>query len=596
MSVRVAVRARPLNAQETEQGSTCFLRMHESVVEALPLNDYSTNYQFAYDHAYWSLGSEEGTTSEFATQEKVFDDLGILVLDHTFTGYNSCIFAYGQTGSGKTYCMMGTPTDEGLIPRIAQKIFGYADSIRQQNTKVAIEVSYLEIYCEKVRCLLDPQVGHYDGTKTLKVREHPITGPYVDGLARFVVNCKEEFLKLMGDGNSVRTTASTNMNAHSSRSHAIFTVTVTQKTTQDRVTTTKISKMNLVDLAGSERAEKTNATGKRLTEGSNINKSLSVLGNVIRALTEEGSDDKRFVPYRDSTLTWILRDNLGGNSQTVMLATVSPASAQYEETMSTLRYAERAKRIVNKAVINESNDNAVIAALQTEIEKLRQQLVQSGAGSPDGQRLADELLVSEQAMKLASQTYEEKLKESARVMAEREEHMAHLKQVIEQKDREISDLSEKLGQMNETLLKQERELQTMREGATPTTEANLRQEIEKLHKQLVLSELEHNEQISALETKGQPGAQATLAAQQADSIVVEPCATPPTQGAPLVAADSIVVEPRRTANSKKPTTEADENMSPTGDGANNKFDLSKVPTALGRPHPNLPKPTTATAS
>ena len=117
------------------------------------------------------LGSEEGTTSEFATQEKVFDDLGILVLDHTFTGYNSCIFAYGQTGSGKTYCMMGTPTDEGLIPRIAQKIFGYADSIRQQNTKVAIEVSYLEIYCEKVRCLLDPQVGHYDGTKTLKVRE-----------------------------------------------------------------------------------------------------------------------------------------------------------------------------------------------------------------------------------------------------------------------------------------------------------------------------------------------------------------------------------------------------------------------------------------
>jgi len=206
-----------------------------------------------------------------------------------------------------------------------------------------VEVSFMEIYNEKVRDLL------VANKTSLKVREHSILGPYVDGLSLLAVKSAEDVATLMAEGNKSRTIAATNMNSESSRSHAVFTIVLTQTMTDagSGVTGEKVSKLSLVDLAGSERATKTGAVGERLKEGSNINKSLTTLGLVISKLAEgsasstNSKDSKTFIPYRDSVLTWLLKDNLGGNSRTIMIATVSPSADNYEETLSTLRYADR---------------------------------------------------------------------------------------------------------------------------------------------------------------------------------------------------------------------------------------------------------------
>ncbi|XP_008276559.1 kinesin-like protein KIF16B isoform X3 [Stegastes partitus] len=387
-SVRVAVRVRPMNRREKDLTAKCIIKMEgtKTSITNLKLPDgiagevtRDRTKTFTYDFSY---DSTDCKSSAFVSQEKVFKDLGSDVLKAAFEGYNACVFAYGQTGSGKSYTMMGTPGDAGLIPRICEGLFSrISDTTRWDEASFRTEVSYLEIYNERVRDLLRRKSTQ---TYNLRVREHPKDGPYVEDLSKHLVQNYSDVEELMEAGNINRTTASTGMNDVSSRSHAIFTINFTQAKFDAEMPSETVSKIHLVDLAGSERADATGATGVRLKEGGNINKSLVTLGNVISALADMTQDGVNtnlkkksvFVPYRDSVLTWLLKDSLGGNSKTIMIATVSPADVNYGETLSTLRYANRAKNIINKPTINEDANVRLIRELRAEIARLKALLVQ----------------------------------------------------------------------------------------------------------------------------------------------------------------------------------------------------------------------------
>ncbi|KAJ3030806.1 UNVERIFIED_CONTAM: kinesin-like protein Klp8 [Siphonaria sp. JEL0065] len=397
----------------------------------------------------------------------VFECLGAATLAHSLAGFNTCILCYGQTGSGKTHSMVGTALDPGLVQRVCKALFetSASHSASATNTTTTVAVSFLEIYNEKVRDLLNPA-----NKANLRVREHPTLGPYAEDLSKLVVTSYQQIERLLEIGNTARTTAATNMNLVSSRSHAVFTIHLLQIITPTKhpPTTSSASNTNpilpastiskierssricLVDLAGSERADSTGATGIRLKEGSNINKSLTTLGKVISTLADASessisnllqhqasptsassasnsavspspsllspspytgnvysggnpslsrkssvqsmkgniasnsdlppspqkppSSSVVHVPYRDSTLTWLLKDCIGGNSKTIMLATISSVESCLEESLSTLRYAERAKKIVNRAVVNEDETGKTVRLLQEEVDKLKRRL------------------------------------------------------------------------------------------------------------------------------------------------------------------------------------------------------------------------------
>ncbi|XP_063616428.1 kinesin-like protein KIF13A [Cydia splendana] len=422
--IKVAVRVRPFNRRELELGTQCVVDMEQqqTVLQYPQAHDKDRKQPktFAFDHCFFSLDS---SLPNFASQKTVFECLGRDILDNAFDGYNACIFAYGQTGSGKSYTMMGAPgADEGgIIPRLCDALF---ERIARQQSPPAltykVEVSYMEIYNERVHDLLDPETTR----RSLRVREHAVLGPYVDGLSQLAVSSFQDIDNLMTEGNKSRTVAATNMNSESSRSHAVFSVVLTQTLCDAAtgVTGEKVARLSLVDLAGSERAVKTGAVGDRLKEGSNINKSLTTLGLVISKLADQSSgkpNKDKFVPYRDSVLTWLLKDNLGGNSKTVMVATISPAADNYEETLSTLRYADRAKRIVNHAVVNEDPNARIIRELRQEVEALKEML-KYATGSPVGEDVHEQLAQSEHLMKEMSRTWEEKLVETGRVQSERQ--------------------------------------------------------------------------------------------------------------------------------------------------------------------------------
>uniref|UniRef100_A0A452QJR6 Kinesin family member 13A n=1 Tax=Ursus americanus TaxID=9643 RepID=A0A452QJR6_URSAM len=374
---------------------------------------------FAFDYCFWSM--DESNTTKYAGQEVVFKCLGEGILEKAFQGYNACIFAYGQTGSGKSFSMMGSAEQLGLIPRLCCALFKRISLEQNESQTFKVEVSYMEIYNEKVRDLLDPKGNR----QSLKVREHKVLGPYVDGLSQLAVTSFEDIESLMSEGNKSRTVAATNMNEESSRSHAVFNIIITQTLydLQSGNSGEKVSKVSLVDLAGSERVSKTGAAGERLKEGSNINKSLTTLGLVISSLADQaaGKGKNKFVPYRDSVLTWLLKDNLGGNSQTSMIATISPAADNYEETLSTLRYADRAKRIVNHAIVNEDPNAKVIRELREEVEKLKEQLSQAEAmKAPE---LKEKLEESEKLIKELTVTWEEKLRKTEEIAQERQRQL-----------------------------------------------------------------------------------------------------------------------------------------------------------------------------
>ncbi|XP_042870511.1 kinesin-like protein unc-104 isoform X10 [Penaeus japonicus] len=384
-SVKVAVRVRPFNNREISRECKCIIEMAGNTTSIVnpkaPPGSKDATKSFNYDYSYWSHNPSD---PNFATQSDVMRDIGIEMLDHAFAGYNVCIFAYGQTGAGKSYTMMGKQEEghEGIIPLICKDMFKKIANCTDDELQYSVEVSYMEIYCERVRDLLNPK------TQNLRVREHPLLGPYVEDLAKLAVTTFDDINNLIDEGNKARTVAATNMNETSSRSHAVFTMVLTQRRndTTTKLTTERVSKISLVDLAGSERADSTGAKGTRLKEGANINKSLTTLGKVISALAEVvGKTSKpnkkrkaEFIPYRDSVLTWLLRENLGGNSKTAMVAAISPADINYDETLSTLRYADRAKAIRCNAVVNEDANAKLIRELKEEIQRLRELLKQEG--------------------------------------------------------------------------------------------------------------------------------------------------------------------------------------------------------------------------
>uniref|UniRef100_A0A8C9VMQ8 plus-end-directed kinesin ATPase n=1 Tax=Scleropages formosus TaxID=113540 RepID=A0A8C9VMQ8_SCLFO len=381
-SVKVAVRVRPFNSRETSKESKCIIQMQGSSTTILnPKNPKEPPKSFSFDYSYWSHTTPDDPS--FASQSQVYNDIGKEMLQHAFEGYNVCIFAYGQTGAGKSYTMMGKQEEgqEGIIPQLCEELFEKINDNSNEDISYSVEVAYMEIYCERVRDLLNPK-----NKGNLRVREHPLLGPYVEDLSKLAVTSYTDIADLMDAGNKARTVAATNMNETSSRSHAVFTIVFTQRKhdSETDLSTEKVSKISLVDLAGSERADSTGAKGTRLKEGANINKSLTTLGKVISALAEVVSSKKKkktdFIPYRDSVLTWLLRENLGGNSRTAMVAALSPADINYDETLSTLRYADRAKQIKCNAVINEDPNAKLVRELKDEVARLKDLLRAQGLG------------------------------------------------------------------------------------------------------------------------------------------------------------------------------------------------------------------------
>ncbi|KAL6447859.1 hypothetical protein ACFW04_000152 [Cataglyphis niger] len=458
-SVKVAVRVRPFNHREISRQAQCIIDMTGSTTsivnpKATPGSKDAVK-SFNYDYSYFSMDPND---DNYSSQLMVYKDIGEEMLEHAFEGYNVCIFAYGQTGAGKSYTMMGKQEDgqEGIIPQICKDLFRKISYTSNERLKYSVEVSYMEIYCERVRDLLNPK-----NRGNLRVREHPLYGPYVEDLSKLAVLSYEDIHDLIDEGNKARTVAATNMNETSSRSHAVFTIFFTQQQ-QDCATglmTEKVSKISLVDLAGSERADSTGAKGTRLKEGANINKSLTTLGKVISALAEIATKKKKkadFIPYRDSVLTWLLRENLGGNSKTAMIAAISPADINYDETLSTLRYADRAKQIVCKAVVNEDANARLIRELKEEIQKLRELLKQEGIDVQEGDEIirtnkrneedtketrsripshttstiaeeaVDQLQASEKLIAELNETWEEKLKRTESIRLQREAVFAEM--------------------------------------------------------------------------------------------------------------------------------------------------------------------------
>ncbi|XP_064648285.1 kinesin-like protein KIF28P isoform X2 [Lineus longissimus] len=393
-SVKVAVRVRPFNSREIARKATLIIGMSgQQTTIKDPEQPKAEPKKFAFDYSYWSHdgfkedanGYLQPTAAKYCDQHKVFQDLGIGVLDNAWKGYNCSLFAYGQTGSGKSYSMVGYGANKGIVPVSCEELFKRINEKRKsaaEGEEYQCTFSMMEIYNEQVRDLLNPKGAKAGG---LKVRQHPSKGFYVDQMTVSPVDSYADIDAKITEGTKNRTVAATNMNATSSRAHTIVTVNFTQKNKESGQSMTKTSSINLVDLAGSERADSTGATGDRLKEGSMINQSLSTLGNVIKALADLSmGKSKTQVPYRDSVLTKLLKNALGGNSKTVMIAALSPADINFDETLSTLRFADRAKAIKTKAVVNESPTDKLIRELREENLKLMEMLKSGGVmAAPD---------------------------------------------------------------------------------------------------------------------------------------------------------------------------------------------------------------------
>uniref|UniRef100_A0A4W3H7X1 plus-end-directed kinesin ATPase n=1 Tax=Callorhinchus milii TaxID=7868 RepID=A0A4W3H7X1_CALMI len=514
-SVKVAVRVRPFNTREINKDSKCIIQMQgNSTIILNPKNPKDSPKSFSFDYSYWSHTSAEDPC--FASQNQVYNDIGKEMLQHSFEGYNVCIFAYGQTGSGKSYTMMGKQEKDhqGIIPQLCEDLFEKINDNSNADMSYSVEVSYMEIYCERVRDLLNPK-----NKGNLRVREHPLLGPYVEDLSKLAVTSYTDIADLMDAGNKARTVAATNMNETSSRSHAVFTIVFTQKRhdVETDLCTEKVSKISLVDLAGSERADSTGAKGTRLKEGANINKSLTTLGKVISALAEVVSSKKKkksdFIPYRDSVLTWLLRENLGGNSRTAMVAALSPADINYDETLSTLRYADRAKQIKCNAVVNEDPNAKLIRELKDEVTRLKDLLRSQGLGdiletpvgsltsspslsslsgqpglqsvtslqerimsTPGGEEAIERLKESEKIIAELNETWEEKLRKTEAIRMEREALLAEMGVAIREDGGTLGVFSPKktphLVNLNEDPLMSECLLYYIKDGITRVGQAD----------------------------------------------------------------------------------------------------------------------------
>lgn len=378
-NVRVVCRCRPINDIERSRGGEALaVNMFENQPDLVEVVMEDSQSKHSFDRCY---GME-------STQRQVYDESVFPLIDEVLNGYNATVFAYGQTGTGKTHTMEGNADDPelmGIIPRSVSSIFEGV-STADESLEFTIKVSYVEIYMEKIRDLLDDTRVK----NNLTVREDKVNGIYIAGVTEEYVASQDELLSLMHHGASNRATAATGMNEGSSRSHSVFTITINQRNVVN--STQKAGKLVLVDLAGSEMVKKTSASGQQLEEAKTINKSLSALGQVINALTDA---KQQHIPYRDSKLTRVLQDSLGGNSKTVLIVAISPSVYNGAETLSTIRFGQRAKSITNKVTVNATRSVEELETLLLRAEKaidmqsaliasLQGQLANGGGGGGGG--------------------------------------------------------------------------------------------------------------------------------------------------------------------------------------------------------------------
>mmetsp|Transcript_2330 Transcript_2330/g.6687 ORF Transcript_2330/g.6687 Transcript_2330/m.6687 type:complete len:1259 (-) Transcript_2330:183-3959(-) len=439
--VKVAIRMRPLSSKELGNNESSIVELEENNSSdgngSVTINDPEEKEkpaQYAFDIVF-------GTQ---VLQQTVYETIGLPALSSMFNGYNGTIFAYGQTGSGKSWSMSGGAGElRGIIPRVNEELFKKADEMRAEisTRRFLVQCSFFEIYNEIIFDLLNPSQDKSKLGAGLQVKEHPVLGIYVKDLQEIVVSDADKLSKLMDSGTKNRAVSSTLMNSVSSRSHSIFTIKVNQKDEEDK-SRNVFAKLNLVDLAGSERQKGTGASGQTLKEGANINKSLSALGNVINALVENANGKKVFVPFRNSKLTRVLQESLGGNSLCTMLAALSPAACNYEETLSTLRYANRAKAIKVSATKNE--EASQISRLNAEIEELKKKLSAGGGGGGGGGVVAEEERKEMQArfqqqlaemQQMVNSTWEEK----AKISEEQEQQMAKAMEAHKKQQRAMQE-------------------------------------------------------------------------------------------------------------------------------------------------------------
>lgn len=392
--VTVAVRVRPFSSREKREGApqAVFLDGEEIAVEHPGTRQV---YSFAYDLCFWSVDERH---PRFASQMAVYQALAAPLLGQAFQGFNTCLFAYGQTGSGKSYTMMGFSEEPGIIPRFCEDLFAEIAKKQTEEASYHLEMSFFEVYNERIHDLLVCKGENGQRKQTLRVREHPASGPYIEGLSTNVVSSYSDIQVWLELGNKQKATAATSMNDKSSRSHSVLTLVMTQAKTEfvegQELDHRIRSRINLVDLAGSERCSATGTSGERLKEGVSINKSLLTLGKVISALSEQAGGRSVFIPYRESVLTWLLKESLSGNSKTAMVAAVSPAGGSVEETLSTLRYAAQARSIVTAARVNEDLSAGLIRELKAEIEKLKAAQRSSQNIDPERYRLCRQEITS----------------------------------------------------------------------------------------------------------------------------------------------------------------------------------------------------------
>uniref|UniRef100_A0AAY4EXC4 Kinesin-like protein KIF14 n=1 Tax=Denticeps clupeoides TaxID=299321 RepID=A0AAY4EXC4_9TELE len=417
-AVTVAVRVRPFSGREKTEDAAqvVFVDNQETVVR----HPDSKQYTFSFNFSFCSVDKAD---PNFASQQQVYERLALPLLERAFEGFNTCLFAYGQTGSGKSYTMMGYGEEVGVIPRFCEDLFSRLSRSEVKETTFHLEMSYFEIYNEKIHDLL--VVNDQNQKKLpLRVREHPVHGPYVAELSTNVVSCYADIQGWLELGNKQRATAATGMNDKSSRSHSVFTLVMTQTKTEsvegEDHDHSIISRINLVDLAGSERCSASHTVGDRLKEGASINKSLLTLGKVISSLSEQAQARRKvFIPYRESVLTWLLKESLGGNSKTAMIATLSPAASSVEESLSTLRYAQQARMIINIAKVNEDTNAKIIRDLKAEVEKLRAAQMSSQGIEPEKIRLFKQEITS---LKTKLSQQEREIAEAHRAWKEKLEH------------------------------------------------------------------------------------------------------------------------------------------------------------------------------
>ncbi|XP_013597779.1 PREDICTED: kinesin-like protein FRA1 isoform X2 [Brassica oleracea var. oleracea] len=388
-SVKVAVHIRPLIGDERLQGCKDCV----TVVSGKPQVQIGS-HSFTFDHVYGSTGSPS---------TEMYQECAAPLVDGLFQGYNATVLAYGQTGSGKTYTM-GTgcgdnSSQTGIVPQVMNALFTKIETLKD-HIEFQIHVSFIEIHKEEVQDLLDPstsnksdtKVAHVPGKPPIQIRESSNGVITLAGSTEVSVTTLKEMAACLDQGSVSRATGSTNMNNQSSRSHAIFTISVEQMRKINNNTDSSengslkeeylCAKLHLVDLAGSERAKRTGSDGMRFKEGVHINKGLLALGNVISALGDEKKrKDGAHVPYRDSKLTRLLQDSLGGNSRTVMIACISPADINAEETLNTLKYANRARNIRNKPVVNRDPVSSEMLKMRQQLEYLQAELSLRNGGS-----------------------------------------------------------------------------------------------------------------------------------------------------------------------------------------------------------------------